>query len=179
MSQLIILFISSFLVVATYGERVTPAPITCKTNEVYLPQGKAPNCDTVCSTLGDICNVKNVWAPFGCYCIKGYARNANNICIPIRKCPPKPIKSTTIKPTTTVKPAPASTNVCKINEKWMDKGKDCDTVCSELGEPCYTNWFVQPSGCYCEDGYARDGNNACILINQCPPKALNNNVTLK
>ncbi|XP_055839501.1 inducible metalloproteinase inhibitor protein-like [Episyrphus balteatus] len=90
MSKLIILLVIAFIIVNTSnGSPVTPAPTTCNVNEVYLPQGKAPNCDTVCNTLGEKCNVNFIWAPFGCYCVEGYARDGNNMCIPIRQCPPK------------------------------------------------------------------------------------------
>ncbi|KAJ8921419.1 hypothetical protein NQ315_003037 [Exocentrus adspersus] len=46
-------------------------------------------CQTECSTLGQICPIVNIRCNDACYCIDGYARDANGVCIPIEQCPPK------------------------------------------------------------------------------------------
>ncbi|XP_055921092.1 inducible metalloproteinase inhibitor protein-like [Eupeodes corollae] len=86
MSKVIILVLSAFFIAVIYAH---PAPTTCDQNEVYLQQGEAPDCETVCSELGDTCYVNYIWPPFGCYCEDGYARDDNYDCIPISDCPPK------------------------------------------------------------------------------------------
>lgn len=59
----------------------------CGTNEEYLNPGSA--CQTTCAQLGKPCALQTFAIPQGCYCIKGYARDDNDKCIPIAKCPPR------------------------------------------------------------------------------------------
>lgn len=59
----------------------------CTTHEYYANPG--PNCDVECATLGQPCTRVYIQAPFGCYCLPGYARDANNTCIAIEKCKSK------------------------------------------------------------------------------------------
>lgn len=59
----------------------------CTQFQQYLNPG--PNCDTECATLGQKCTRVYIQAPFGCYCLPGYARDANNICVPIDQCTSK------------------------------------------------------------------------------------------
>ncbi|CAH1994512.1 unnamed protein product [Acanthoscelides obtectus] len=61
--------------------------INCtKPNECYSC-GSA--CQNECKTLGEVCPILNIRCNDACYCIKGYARNAQEKCIPESQCPPK------------------------------------------------------------------------------------------
>ncbi|KAL2720169.1 inducible metalloproteinase inhibitor protein-like [Vespula squamosa] len=53
-------------------------------NEIYAC-GSA--CQTKCETLGEPCPIINIKCNDGCYCIENYARNCDNLCIPISECP--------------------------------------------------------------------------------------------
>lgn len=57
----------------------------CPENEFYTECGAS--CQTECATLNKPCLIVNKRCPDGCYCNKGYARDANRICIPISECP--------------------------------------------------------------------------------------------
>ncbi|XP_076759811.1 von Willebrand factor-like [Xylocopa sonorina] len=46
-------------------------------------------CQTTCATLGQTCPIVNIRCNDACYCVEGYARNSNGVCIPIKSCPPK------------------------------------------------------------------------------------------
>ncbi|CAL7938493.1 unnamed protein product [Xylocopa violacea] len=46
-------------------------------------------CQTTCANLGERCHITNVRCKEDCYCVEGYARNSNNVCIPIKSCPSK------------------------------------------------------------------------------------------
>lgn len=58
----------------------------CRANEIFSC-GSA--CDTTCATLGETCPIINIKCNEMCYCIRGYARDSNHMCIPIRECPRK------------------------------------------------------------------------------------------
>nr|WIM01334.1 zonadhesin-like protein 1A [Limnephilus flavicornis] len=121
----------------------------CGANEVFAC-GSA--CDSTCATLGDICPIINKKCTDKCYCVEGYARDKNNVCIPIKQCPPK----------------------CGANEVFAC-GSACDTTCATLGQICPIVNIKCNDMCYCIDGYARDNNNVCIPVKQCPPKCPNPN----
>eukprot|EP00099_Drosophila_melanogaster_P000927 NP_001036256.2 uncharacterized protein Dmel_CG42259, isoform A [Drosophila melanogaster] len=59
-------------------------PRRCPANETFLACG--PDCQTECATLGKPCLVRHIRCPDGCYCNKGFARNAAGTCIPLRRC---------------------------------------------------------------------------------------------
>uniref|UniRef100_A0A2A4J7B9 Serpin domain-containing protein n=1 Tax=Heliothis virescens TaxID=7102 RepID=A0A2A4J7B9_HELVI len=120
-------------------------------NEYYSCGGA---CDNVCATL-DVqnqtnCPMVNIKCNEMCYCEEGYARDSNNTCIPIDKCPIK----------------------CTGPNEYFSCGGACDNVCATLSEQNQTNCPIvnikcNPM-CYCEEGYARDENGTCIPIEQCP-----------
>ncbi|KAI8120440.1 hypothetical protein FF38_01393 [Lucilia cuprina] len=60
---------------------------TCPENEFYTSCGDS--CQTECATLNQPCLIRHIRCPDGCYCNKGYARDANRKCIPISECPAK------------------------------------------------------------------------------------------
>lgn len=57
---------------------------SCGPNEVFAC---GSSCDTTCATLGDTCPIVNIQCNEKCYCVDGYARNAQNVCVPIKECP--------------------------------------------------------------------------------------------
>ncbi|XP_018571457.1 inducible metalloproteinase inhibitor protein-like [Anoplophora glabripennis] len=46
-------------------------------------------CQTECATLGEICPIVNIRCNDSCYCVDGYARDTDGVCIKIANCPPK------------------------------------------------------------------------------------------
>lgn len=56
-----------------------PAEHECPKNEKFICGGSP--CQTTCKTYKCPCNVNTFVAVNACYCIKGYARNANGECI--------------------------------------------------------------------------------------------------
>lgn len=52
--------------------------------------------------------------------------------------------------------------VCPENETYIKCGPNCQNVCANLGKPCYINYIVCPSGCYCDKGLARNADGNCI-----------------
>ncbi|XP_026479559.1 inducible metalloproteinase inhibitor protein-like [Ctenocephalides felis] len=56
---------------------------------------------------------------------------------------------------------------CPENETYLSCGPACQTECATLGQPCYIAYFRCPDGCYCNKGFARNANGACIPIEQC------------
>lgn len=74
-----------------------------KKNEIFIDGGSP--CQTTCATLNKVCNIKTKAPVKACYCINGYARNKNGVCVKInsKQCqaqcarsasPPTPSKGT-------------------------------------------------------------------------------------
>ncbi|XP_050511866.1 inducible metalloproteinase inhibitor protein-like [Diabrotica virgifera virgifera] len=59
--------------------------INCTRPNEFYDCGSA--CQTTCKTLGAVCPIINVRCNDDCYCIKGFARDDKNKCIPIEDCP--------------------------------------------------------------------------------------------
>ncbi|XP_050511793.1 inducible metalloproteinase inhibitor protein-like [Diabrotica virgifera virgifera] len=78
------------------GSTLAPGGITwknCTRPNEYYTCGSA--CQTTCATLGQTCPIVNIRCNDDCYCIEGYARDAENNCIPIKDCPKRrPCQST-------------------------------------------------------------------------------------
>ncbi|KAG5878426.1 hypothetical protein JTB14_026299 [Gonioctena quinquepunctata] len=88
LASCLILFTSILFVL---GQTLPPGGIVwqnCTKPHEYYDCGSA--CQTECRTLGERCPIVNVRCNDACYCIKGYARDDQGVCIPIKKCPPKP-----------------------------------------------------------------------------------------
>ncbi|XP_015174916.1 PREDICTED: inducible metalloproteinase inhibitor protein [Polistes dominula] len=62
-----------------------PPPVVCNQPNEEYQCGSA--CQTRCSTLGEQCPIVNIRCNDNCYCIDQYARDDNNVCIPISECP--------------------------------------------------------------------------------------------
>lgn len=60
----------------------------CPHHEVFLSCPDAHTCQTTCATLNHACVITPDCTP-GCFCKEGYARDANDICVPISDCPGK------------------------------------------------------------------------------------------
>lgn len=64
-----------------------PGP-PCRINEELLDC--APPCQNECATLGDTCGkIQSDICIRECTCVKGYARNADGLCIKEKCCPSK------------------------------------------------------------------------------------------
>ncbi|PZC85306.1 hypothetical protein B5X24_HaOG201802 [Helicoverpa armigera] len=128
----------------------------CKGPNEYYSCGGA--CDNVCATLKEQnqtnCPIVNIKCNEMCYCEPGYARDNNNICIPIEKCPK---------------------TVCGVNERLEQCPPALCTPqkCTELGFPYACpdlppNGCPVPPGCVCIDDYVRDAKGRCIPNQNCP-----------
>ncbi|XP_059223514.1 inducible metalloproteinase inhibitor protein [Stomoxys calcitrans] len=79
--NLIIICLTLWALVAVVGAVAR----SCPQNEFYTDCGDS--CQTECATLNKPCLIAHFRCPDGCYCNKGYARDASGACIPIDKCP--------------------------------------------------------------------------------------------
>ncbi|EDW43779.1 venom serine protease inhibitor [Drosophila sechellia] len=79
-----LLLISGCCLVFAVSAQIPITPRSCPANETFLACG--PDCQTECATLGKPCLVRHIRCPDGCYCNKGFARNAAGTCIPLRRC---------------------------------------------------------------------------------------------
>lgn len=125
-------------------EDPTTDETTCfKENEVYDGCGTA--CPLSCDVpFVDTCTEQCVE---GCFCEDGYVRDYNDDCILIEECPP---------------PAPT----CELeNENFTFCGTACEPTCHDPFIDFCTEQCV--AGCFCEDGYVRDADGSCILLEYC------------
>ncbi|KAJ8732169.1 hypothetical protein PYW08_014899 [Mythimna loreyi] len=131
--------------------------LKCKGPHEYWSCGSA--CDNVCETLykqnQTNCPIVNIQCNKMCYCEEGYARDKNNICIRIDKCP---------------KPK------CGKNERLENCPPALCTPqkCTELGFPVacpdlpMNGVCPEPPGCVCADNHVRDACGKCIPSDSCP-----------
>ncbi|KAF9417866.1 hypothetical protein HW555_005163 [Spodoptera exigua] len=86
-----------------------------------------------------------------CQCKEGYYRNKIGECISEKEC-----------------------KKCQGPHEYFSCGGACDNVCETIHEQNQTHCPIVNIQCnrmcYCEKGYARDKNNTCIPIEDCPPK---------
>ncbi|CAG4937198.1 unnamed protein product [Colias eurytheme] len=127
--------------------------LKCRGPHEYFTCGGA--CDNECDKLSrqnqTSCPIINITCNRKCYCEPGYARNVDNICVPIAQCPPE----------------------CKVNEVYVKNVKAIGrpTTCSEsvLGLMEYekANKSKPTPGCVCAEGYARNHDGRCIPTEEC------------
>ncbi|XP_018571454.1 inducible metalloproteinase inhibitor protein-like [Anoplophora glabripennis] len=82
----------------SFGKYLPPGGlvwINCTRPNEYYDCGSA--CQTECATLGQPCPIINVRCNDDCYCMDGYARDDNGVCIRIEDCPAKYICYSTYK----------------------------------------------------------------------------------
>lgn len=60
--------------------------IRCPLRETYVECPVAHTCQRTCATLNNACLIQPTCTD-ACFCKDGYARDANNRCVPIRDCP--------------------------------------------------------------------------------------------
>lgn len=60
--------------------------ITCPIFEEFRDCPEAHTCQTTCATLNYACVIQPTCTP-ACFCKAGFARDANNRCVPISRCP--------------------------------------------------------------------------------------------
>ncbi|XP_052750912.1 zonadhesin-like isoform X2 [Galleria mellonella] len=129
--------------------------LKCTGPHEYFTCGGA--CDNVCATIKTQnqthCPIINKTCNKKCYCEKGYARNANNVCIPIDHC---------------------EGPVCGINEVYSNcsNGLCKFEYCYQYGDPVmYCPKFNTSNcigGCVCKNKYLRNSDGVCIPQAQCP-----------
>lgn len=56
---------------------------------------------------------------------------------------------------------------CPENEFYTDCGESCQSECATLNQPCRIQYIQCPSGCYCNEGYARNASGTCVQISDC------------
>lgn len=81
-----------------------------------------------------------------CVCREGHVRSENGTCLSVdQMCS------------------------CPENEHYEYNGYPaCAQTCDTLVQYCDTNQHTASPGCYCNEGYARNENGACIPVFQCP-----------
>lgn len=129
----------------TNGNCVLPQDcpkIDCPEHEVYS-DCEANGCQNTCENpnMSQLCD--GMCIP-GCVCEEGYIRDANGTCVSIDQCP----------------------KCSKAHEFYTDCGSACPISCAEPSITFCTDQCVQ--GCFCEDGYVRDFNENCVLLEDCP-----------
>ncbi|XP_052738623.1 zonadhesin [Bicyclus anynana] len=129
----------------------TPEPVICGPNEVSTDCVNGGCGIWYCSQTQEICNLMldDECKP-GCLCKEGMLRAENGTCIPTEQCPPK----------------------CNGPYEYFSCGSPCDNLCATLSTQNQTNCPIKNKKCnpkcYCQQGYARDENNICIPIKNCP-----------
>ncbi|XP_077292844.1 zonadhesin-like [Arctopsyche grandis] len=128
---------------------------TCSGPNEFYSCGSA--CDTTCATLGDTCPIVNIRCNERCYCKNGFARNNRNVCIPIKKCPPRQCPN---DPNAIIVPC----------------GDPCPVTCENKDDPgtrtCIKLCII--NGCKCKSGYVIGKNGKCIPIGKCPVRCPKN-----
>ncbi|XP_069354812.1 zonadhesin-like isoform X2 [Maniola hyperantus] len=130
----------------------------CNGPNEYFSCGSA--CDNVCATLSiqnqTNCPILSKKCNPKCYCQEGYARDSNNICIPIEDCPP-PICGINEVYDTCIAPCPPRR--CDVDERFIK----CAAP-PQPGDPkC-------KAGCRCADNFYRNYRGVCVPRNECPGK---------
>nr|WIM01338.1 zonadhesin-like protein 11A [Limnephilus flavicornis] len=152
----------------------------CGVNE-FFDCGSA--CDTTCATLGEPCPIINKTCNKKCYCKAGFARNAKNVCIPVKQCPAKSCQGD-------MNANPADGCKCKsgfvkdkdgkcivqpslqcgANEKVDTCALCADQTCAMVfsGEPAKcTKPPGCPVACRCLPGFVRGLSNQCVKPEKC------------
>ncbi|CAH0627260.1 unnamed protein product [Chrysodeixis includens] len=133
--------------------------LKCTGPNEYFSCGGA--CDNVCATLSQQnqtnCPIVNIKCNPMCYCEKGYARDNNNTCVPIDKCPVSCGGDPNAKPG------------CGVN---------CGRHCSNYNKgPGICPLICKVGGCDCKDGFVFDDNlKKCVLPQDCTPICGSNEV---
>jgi len=149
------LSISSFLflsfVCSIYGQvalpiiPVTNVSIVCNQGEVAR---SCQPCDGTCNNTHPLCPLYCLQG-MHCHCITGYVRDTNGNCIPQQQC------NQSINQT------------CSQNEQYTTCGTACEPTCKNPNPGVCTMQCIT-NVCQCKKGYVRNGQNGCVLPNQCP-----------
>ncbi|CAH0699820.1 unnamed protein product [Spodoptera exigua] len=123
----------------------------CQGPHEYFSCGGA--CDNVCETIHEQnqthCPIINIQCNRMCYCEKGYARDKNNTCIPIKDCPP-----------TSCGGDPNAKAGCGVN---------CGKLCpNQYSKPVPCPRICYPNACDCKEGFVYDKNiKQCVKPEDC------------
>ncbi|XP_061704905.1 zonadhesin-like isoform X1 [Cydia pomonella] len=133
-----------------------PLPICNKPNEV------AKDCGSYCEMRTcENYNRTDIGCPAvcvrGCFCRKGYVRNAYGVCIHPKKCPSKPV-------------------CLQEHEEYHSCGSSCPDNCENYMNPDRICTMQCVAGCNCKKGYVRNlKDGTCIKPEQCPTKECTGN----
>lgn len=122
-------------------------------NETYQECGTAcpESCDFVPEACIQVCRS-------GCFCIPGFVRDADGICIDRNDCPALN-ETVIVDPVITYCGAP--------NEEYSDCGTACPERCDYAPKVCIE---VCRRGCFCKPGFVRGAAGICIDREDCPLK---------
>ncbi|XP_072941003.1 zonadhesin-like [Epargyreus clarus] len=119
---------------------------------VAYPETCEPEtCDSIKNTTDRVLQSSNKTCNSECQCFPGLVRNKRGQCIDKKNC-----------------------DKCQGPNEYFACREPCDNVCATLHKVNQTNcpmtndWFICVDMCYCDEGYARDANNICIPIADCP-----------
>uniref|UniRef100_A0A182WBB8 TIL domain-containing protein n=1 Tax=Anopheles minimus TaxID=112268 RepID=A0A182WBB8_9DIPT len=129
----------------TSAPAATTTPV-CKKGEVYQKCGSPCSSESRCGTRKPMC--KPMCSP-GCYCVKGYARNANNVCVPQNMCFYKNFNAHPF--------AAIPGRFCIGGGQFNVCGNSCkEPKCNTIVRSyCPAACEI---GCFCPPGYARNAN---------------------
>jgi hypothetical protein len=128
---------------------------TCPEKEEFLACGSA--CAPTCAhpERPDLCSRNCV---VGCFCLEGYLRNEQGVCVPKDQCE---------QPKTLV--IPMQPRVCEDANEEFRQCRGCDGTCENPTPLCPR---ICMPGCACKHGHVRDGSNGkCVPKETCTPKA--------
>ncbi|KAM7296284.1 mucin-6-like [Ixodes scapularis] len=144
-----------------------PEPGQCGTGEVWKECVSGSCAEKSCRRrqVGPGCTLD---CRYGCYCADGFYRNADGACVTIDECPPgEQDQSQPLLPLYTGAPRPRR---CNAGEVW----KECAS--SSCAEKSCTRRHVGPGctldcryDCFCDEGFYRNADGACVTADQCPP----------
>lgn len=129
-------------------------PNICGPNEFFNQCATNPKCQAE-ACKNNFPKIKVIKCDKQCYprcsCEKGYARNENDDCIPVKECPNDG----------------DDFNICGPNERYDNCNANCQKTCDmhlegiefDCTKECY-------EGCVCEKGFIRDGDY-CIPLDKC------------
>lgn len=61
--------------------------------------------------------------------------------------------------------------ICKKSfESYTDCGTACPKTCDNIGETNMFCTFQCVQGCFCEEGYVRNAQGDCVVVEECPQR---------
>lgn len=131
------------------------APMCIGENEQYR---SCKRCDGTCDNPNPICPRSPRICRPGCACKEGHVRDASGVCIRLNKCPvSNPLNIILVEP---------QQPKCPQNEIFRSCGSACPATCENPHpSPICTRQCIV--GCFCQEGYLRHKNGACVQAASC------------